>query len=142
MLTRTLRSRLAVPLGAALFATAGCSSSTAPSDPPPISVAGPWVGTVRLPNAYTASLGLQQNGSAVSGTMRISGVMNETPIAGDVSTGGRTMTWRVNRSCEVWTGTATVDATGRSMTGPLAIDRTGCQPAQSSGSGTLSVDRR
>jgi hypothetical protein len=107
-----------------------------------MSVAGSWVGTVLLPNAYNATMALQQNGNAVSGTMRIGGVMGETPITGNLDSAARTMSWRVYRSCEEWRGTLTAEGSGQSMTGPLYIDRTGCQPAQSNGDGRLMLDRR
>lgn len=141
MLTRGCRGRFVAPLGALLLAGAGCTSPTGPSEPAVV-VAGAWVGTATLPNAYSASLSLQQNGASVSGSMRIAGVMKETPLTGSVSSGDRTLAWTVNRSCEVWTGRLVVDGAGQHMDGQLAIDRTGCQPAQSNGTGRLSVDMK
>jgi hypothetical protein len=138
---RAFRNRLAVPLGFVVLAAVGCSNPAGPSETS-LDVAGNWVGTAALPNGYTASLGLQQNGAAVSGTMRIAGVMGETPITGSVASNDRTFKWKVNRNCEVWTGTLSIDGSVQQMSGPLAIDRTGCQPAQSNGSGTLSVGRQ
>jgi hypothetical protein len=116
---RTFRNRLAVPLGVVVLAAVGCGGNPA----------GP-------------TLNLEQSGSAVSGTMRIAGVMGETPITGNVASGDRTLAWKVSYGCEVWTGTLNIDGSVQQMSGPLEIDRTGCQPAQRNGSGTLSVDRR
>jgi hypothetical protein len=139
VLTRRSLGRFVVPLGAILLAGAGCSSPTGSSEAA-VDVAGSWVGTVQLPNPYSATLSLQQSGASVSGTMRIAGVMKETPLTGSVSSSDRTLAWTVNRSCEAWTGRLTIDGSGRHMDGQLAIDRTGCQPAQSNETGTLSVD--
>jgi len=48
----------------------------------------------------------------------------------------------VSRGCEVWGGVLTVASTGRQMAGPVVIDRTGCQPVQSSESGNLSLTKQ
>jgi hypothetical protein len=139
---RTFRNRLAVPLGVVVLAAVGCGGNPAGPSEPSLEVAGRRVGTAILPNGYSATLNLEQSGSAVSGTMRIAGVMGETPITGNVASGDRTLAWKVSYGCEVWTGTLNIDGSVQQMSGPLEIDRTGCQPAQRNGSGTLSVDRR
>jgi hypothetical protein len=142
MITRTLRNGCAAAFGAGLLAVGCGGSPTAPTPTPQLTIAGAWLGTVLLPNAYTAQLSLQQSGASVSGTMRVYGVMPETPVAGTVSAGSRTLSWRVNDDCEVWTGDLDVDGSGTHMQGALRVDRKGCKPAQSDDAGTLSLDKR
>jgi len=142
MWRRTLRYRFVAPMGAMLLAAAGCSSPTSPSGQSTLSVAGSWVGTAHLPNAYDAILSLQQNGSAVSGTMRITGAVGDSPLTGTITPNDRTFTWRVNYDCQVWTGVLTIAADGREMDGPLEFDRSGCVPALSNGSGALSLSEQ
>jgi hypothetical protein len=141
MSTRTLRRGIAALLGVGVFAAVGCGGSPAsPSGQSAVAVNGSWTGTAILPNAYSTTMTLQQSGSDVSGTMRIAGALNG-PITGTVPSGTRTFLWRANHDCEVWSGTLTVDGSGNAMQGPLTIDRTGCVPATSSGSGTLNLQR-
>jgi hypothetical protein len=138
MVTRAFRR--GALLGLVLLATA-CSSSTSPT-PSQVSVAGTWYGTALLPNAYDASTTLQQTGTSVSGSMRITGVGNSLAFTGTLPAGSQTLSWRFNRDCEVWTGDLLVDSTARHMEGALHYDTSGCVPAKNSGSGTLSLDKQ
>jgi hypothetical protein len=140
MAIRTLHKRLVAPVGAFLLVAAACSNPAGPSSG--LAVSGSWQGSALLPNGYNATLTLQQNGTSVTGTMRIGGVMGESPISGTVASGNRTFTWLVNYDCEIWSGVLTVASNNREMDGPLSINRTGCVPAQSSGSGTLTLDKQ
>jgi len=142
MLRNILLYRTFVPLGAVLLVAAGCSSPASPSGSgSSLAVNGSWTGTALLPNAYTATMTLQQTGTAVTGTLRIFGVTPALPITGTVASGNRTFTWQMNDGCEVWSGTLTVASGNSDMNGPLTINRTGCVPARSSGAGTLSMDK-
>jgi len=142
MLRNTSLCRAAVLLGGVLSLAAGCSSPASPSGSgSSFAVNGSWTGTALLPNAYTTTMTLQQTGMSVTGTMRIAGVIGTSPITGTVASGNRTFTWQVNSGCEVWSGTLTVASGNSEMKGPLTINRTGCIPARSSGSGTLSMDK-
>jgi len=141
--TQSFSLRLAVSIGVAALLTGACGSSpSAPSPSQATSVAGTWDGTTLLPNAYSTTLTLQQSGGSVSGRMRIAGVMGESPITGTVASGGRTLTWRVNYNCEVWTGDLALDGGGLRLEGLLFVDRRGCVPARSSGSGNLTLEKR
>lgn len=142
MLRTALRHRLLPALGAALLTAAGCSDSNPGGPSSALAVSGSWSGSALLPNGFTATLTLQQTGTSVTGTMRIAGVMGESPITGTVAPGNRTFTWQVNYNCEIWSGVLTVASNNREMDGPLSINRSGCVPAQSSSSGTLSLDKR
>lgn len=141
MSARVLRGRIAAVVGAALLAAAGCDNPSGPSQNA-LALAGTWQGSALLPNGFGATMTLQQNGAAVSGTLRIAGVMGETPLTGTVTNSTRTMTWQVNYGCEIWTGTLTVASGSREMDGPLQTNRTGCVPAENSGSGTLTLDKQ
>lgn len=136
-----LRRPIVTSLASLMLATlAGCGDATGPGD---VTVSGTWAGSITLPNGYSASATLQQTGSAVSGTMRVSGAFVQgLPITGDVAAANRTFTWLVARGCEVWGGVLNVDAGGATMSGPVTINRVGCQPAQSNGSGQLSLTRQ
>lgn len=128
-------------LAAVLMTAAACKDSTGPSG---LNLSGTWVGGSLLPNPYTTTFELQQTGNNVSGLLRISGVL---PFAGSAITGqvdpeDRTLAWVIGRGCEVWAGVLAVSADGQQLSGPVQIDRTGCVPAQSSGSGTMSVTRQ
>ena len=137
----TFRGCFAAVIGAGLLVAAGCDNPSGPSQNA-VALAGTWQGSALLPNGFSATMNLQQNGSAVSGTLRIAGVMGETPLTGTFTTSTRIMSWQVNDGCEIWTGTLTVASGSREMDGPLQINRTGCVPAQNSGSGTLRLDKQ
>ena len=117
----------------------GCSNSSGPGS---FDVSGHWTGIASLPNGRSTSADLQQTGTAASGTMTVAGAFVSTALTGQVSSQNRTLTWTLMRGCEVWGGVATVTADGGKMSGPVDIDRSGCQPAQSDGSGTLTLTRQ
>ena len=117
----------------------GCSNSSGPGS---FDVSGHWTGVASLPNGRSTSADLQQTGTAASGTMTVSGAFLNTALTGQVSSQNRTLTWSLMRGCEVWSGVATVTADGGNMSGPVSIDRSGCQPAQSDGGGALSLTRQ
>lgn len=141
MLRRTFRNLFIAPMGLVLLAAIACGSPASPSSPT-LSVAGSWAGTAELPNPYSATMSLQQTGSAVSGTMRIAGATAQVPVTGTVNSGDRTFTWRANYNCEVWSGVLTIAGSAGTMNGPLTYDRSGCTPALSNGSGTLSLNKQ
>lgn len=128
---------VAITLAAAVVA---CGDSTGPDEA--LNVAGAWQGTARLPNAYTTTMNLQQTGSGVTGSMTVVGSIVGRTVTGQVDATDRTFMWAVSRNCEIWGGVLSIDAAGQAMSGPVLIDRTGCQPAQSNGSGTLSMTRQ
>ncbi len=118
----------------------GCSDNdpTAPS----LNIAGAWSGSASLPNTTSAGFTLQQTGSTISGTMRVSSAFPQgLTLTGTVDGSGRTFTWAVARGCEVWGGVLNIGAGNTQMNGAVVINRTGCQPAQSNGSGTVTVTR-
>ena len=121
-----------------LVALIGCGDSGGPSA---VGVTGDWTGTMTLPNAYSTTATLQETGTAVSGTMRVAGSFTDQPLTGQVDGQTRAMSWTVLRGCETWSGVLTLAPGGDQMSGPVLIDRTGCQPVQPNGSGSLSLSR-
>lgn len=139
--TRTTRHHVFAALGAALLAAASCSNPVGPSGNS-TSVAGSWSGTALLPNGYGAYLTLQQTGTTVTGTMKVTGVFKEMPITGAVDSSTRTFTWKVSQGCELWSGTLTIAANDRDMNGPLSIDGSGCVPQVANSVGKISLTRQ
>jgi hypothetical protein len=121
---------------------AGCSESD-PTAPESLEIAGSWAGSVLLPNGYGTSFNLVQNGSTISGEMRVSGSFPKgLPVTGALDASGRTFTWTVTRGCEIWGGVLNVHPNELEMAGPIVINRIGCRPAQSNGGGRLTVSKR
>jgi hypothetical protein len=113
--------------------TACSDDSTGPDS----GVAGTWVGTAVLPNGFTTTMSLTQNGSNVSGIMSVSGSFRERPLTGSMESDR--LAWTVLDGCEVWTGTLTL--AGDTMSGPVLVDMSGCSGG-SNASGTISLARR
>lgn len=108
-----------------------------------LSVAGEWAGTASLPNPTGASMSLQQSGAGVTGLIRVSSAFPQGLAAtGTVSESNRLFTWVVGRGCEVWGGALSVSADGRQMSGSVLINRSGCQPAQSNTTGSMTFTRQ
>jgi len=135
--------RRAVICGLLLTASlAGCSDDDDPGAVDTLNVSGRWSGGATLPNPRSTVMTLQQSGSGVSGQMSVSGSFPQgLPVTGTIDVASRTVTWAVARDCEVWGGVLTVSGDRRQMSGPLVINRSGCQPAQSNGSGNLTLNR-
>ena len=121
-----------------LSSMGGCGDDL--TGPQGMNVAGRWTGSAIQPNGYSATVNLQQAGTAVSGDLTIAGSMRDQPLIGTLDARSRTVAWTVADGCEVWGGTLALSADDTELSGPLVIDRSGC--ASQSGSGTLRVSRR
>lgn len=142
---RSTSMRLARPLSRmtaiclALVSAACGSAGTSPDSR--LSVAGGWLGVAVLPNGRTTSLDLQQIGDGITGTMSVSGAFIKRPVTGQVNATRRSVAWAVANGCELWGGALTLSQDGSQMSGTVVIDRGGCRPVVSNGSGTLSLNR-
>lgn len=136
MSNRPIAARLVVILGLTV-AMGACDDTTGPGEQ---GLQGAWSGTAALPNGFTASMDLQQTGTAISGEMSIAGSFRDRPITGTHSSSNRTFIWTVADGCDRWSGTLNISADGSEMDGPIVLDRSGCS-AGSDASGTLRLDR-
>lgn len=82
-------------LALVLFVSA-CDSA---SEPEIASVDGTWPGVAILPNGFSASANLTQQGRAVGGTMRVSGFFLSAPVVAEIDDLGR-LAWEVQDGCE------------------------------------------
>lgn len=126
----------ALALAVLAFAAAGCDSSEAGDSIPDI--AGSWAGAAALPNGFTVTMSLTQQGRAVSGTARLPN-RSSTVIDGEVDASDR-FVWEVQIGCEQWSGSLAIDDGARAMSGSINLDGGSCAPATSA-SGTLSLSR-
>lgn len=132
-------NRVALLVIAIAFGTFGCDSITGSGG---INIAGSWSGVASFPSGFSTSMTLQQNGTAISGQMRTTaGFAGGLPIIGDLNSDDRTFTWSVGRTCETWSGTLTISDDENEMTGPILVDRSGCQ-GQSNANGSLRLTRQ
>ena len=135
--------RRSVALMAALtLGAVACSDSTGPEEGA-LNVSGSWSGTSLLPNGRSTQLSLIQNGTSISGTAKVSGAFPAAGLAinGEFQSSNRRVTWVALHDCEIWAVVLTVNSAGTEMSGAVQIDRSACVPAQSSGSGTMTVVR-
>jgi hypothetical protein len=133
----SLRSRIVVSVAIALLGVAGCGGPSSMDV-----LTGAWRGVASLPNGVTTNVTLQQNGDQVSGTMSITGALNNQPLSGVYSSSTRKLTWSVPFNCEMWTGELTLDATGRKLEGSIGRNGSGCVPPVSNANGTLTLDKQ
>ncbi len=141
MLVRRPSTVLAAIIGAAVL---GCISDQT-TEAVPASIVGTWTGSVYLPDASSASMKLQERGSAVTGEMAVSALFPQgRALTGQVDTAARTFTWAVDFDCEAWTGTLTISPDAQAMEGALLIVRSACPPAQAArgeSTGTVSLTK-
>lgn len=129
----------------AAFLALGLLAACSDSGPNRLSVAGTWTGSAQFGGTQGVSMTftLSQSGDAISGTVRATGALPfaGVPVAGEVDTNGRTVTWLAVDGCETWGGVLTVDAAGTAMSGGILVDRSGCSSGSNSG-GTLTLTRQ
>ncbi len=105
-------------------------------------VSGSWSGVSAFASGFTTSMTLTQTGTTVTGEMRVSGLVpSGTTVNGTVNVGARTFTWAAFTGCDAWGGVLSISADGQTLTGPVLVDRSGCQPAQSNSTGTMNLSR-
>ena len=133
--TRYLRAVMSV----ALLALAGCSEITGSDEDEGLNLSGGWGGVSRLgTQGRSTSMQLTQSGAAVTGTMRLSGVMVDRLLTGTVE--GENFVFFVAMGCERWTGVLTANADRSRLTGAITQDLSNC-PSGSGTSGTVTLDR-
>ena len=135
--SRSVAMMVAITLGAA-----ACSDSTGP-DEAELNVSGSWSGISLLPNGRTTQLSLTQNGTSITGNAKVSGAFPAAGLAinGEIQSANRRVSWVALRECEIWAVVLNVNAAGDEMSGVVQIDRSACVPAQSNGSGTMTLTR-
>lgn len=132
------RRSLAALAIAVLVAFGGACSDNGPGG---VSVAGSWSGVTSFASGFSTSMSLTQSGTAVGGTMTVSGAFIGNAFTGTLNAANRTVEWEVLRGCEVWGGTLTISADQSEMTGPVLVDTSGCSSGTDA-SGTVRVTRQ
>ena len=107
-----------VVIGLILVFGAGCASSgSSPSAAvtgPPANVAGTWSGGFYGPASNSVSMQLQQQGSAVTGTIQVGGMSNlDGPIKGTVR--GNMMDYSIANG-----GSGTMQVSGNTISGTIS----------------------
>lgn len=104
-------------------------------------VSGDWSGFTAFNSGFTTSMTLTQSGTTVTGTFTISGGPRDNPLTGTVDTDARTLAWASLSGCNAWGGVLTLSARGDSLTGQVLHDASGCVPARSNSTGTMTLTR-
>ena len=132
------RRLLAIAATLALTTVAACSDDSTGVEGPDVS--GSWSGVASFASGFSASMSINQTGTAVSGTMTVAGGFINAPVTGTVDPTGRRLAWAVLDGCEAWAGTLDIDGAATSMEGPILIDRSGCSSGSNT-SGVLRLDK-
>lgn len=107
-----------------------------------VDVSGSWSGVSSFASGFSTSMTLTQTGTTVTGQMRVSGsVPSGTPVNGTVDALARSFAWAAFVDCVAWGGVLSISADGQTLTGPVLVDNSGCQPAQSNSTGTMNLSR-
>lgn len=128
-----------VTLALVLSSCEDAGNNTGPPVEPP-TVGGTWTGSYVLgEQSFAATFTFSQSEFVVSGTAFIDVLLPSSPIEAAIDQAGRVV-MLIENDCEDWLGTMEVSADGRTMSGPLQVDRLQC-PTGANDIGTLTLTR-